>query len=695
MAMSEPFQALAATEFRSLKIHRGSEKEDLSCSFEIHDVETGICSYTAISYVWGTPEDPHFKCYVDGFPFCIRQNAYSVLRRLQSADEDVLVWLDTLCVNQKDKTEKSQQIRLMCRIYERAQSTSIWLGQADDSTKHVFDYANTLDIAKIMDEINSYNRSNRSNHETKSFLLDELVSHPERNSLVNGIAQIFHATWFSRVWIRQEAAVGGDPYALRGPYIFTWVQLTALAFLFMPRFKMSWPDWATFRYYEIEPSITTLLSINHYRTREIHHSTYMLFGHMVNARTSLATVPHDKVYAMSGMVSGFERSKWGPLLEPNYNLSWQEVYVMTAKFLFTQFHINWLVLEEAGLIHQGVNSDLPSWVPDWRYNSPEQFVRPHDWSAGGASSQVKATVLNLSKRERRKLLTYKGFASIMPLCGMSEKHEEKQVKNQVLLKDTNSTRQEDRRQEEILRIQGEWLQTQKSASRAPSILEISVLLQDKITYICPRSISFVESELIAFREAIVSCDKQNLRFLQSLKDDQYITSESLVTAYNKTLISSQDFEDKHASGDIDASAKEWRNWLKDGDLANPPPYHKVIENSSAFRDHSFAWTENGYMALLPCFTQAGDHIVVFSGYKMPYVIRPVKEWYMLIGMCYIHGMMSHNASTLIEEFDIKLQRGEVIIKRPQGDVRANGKKYDAGRYVDILQTLGKRNVKLI
>ena len=93
-------------------------------------------------------------------------------------------------------------------------------------------------------------------------------------------------------------------------------------------------------------------------------------------------------------------------------------------------------------------------------------------------------------------------------------------------------------------------------------------------------------------------------------------------------------------------------------MARKPAYHLAIELSFMFRDCNFAYTASGYMALVPSLTRVGDEIVVFPGYQTPFVIRPVMEWYMLGGMCYVHGMMHSDASTLIEEFNIKFEGGK-------------------------------------
>ncbi len=48
---------------------------------------------------------------------------------------------------------------------------------------------------------------------------------------------------------------------------------------------------------------------------------------------------------------------------------------------------------------------------------------------------------------------------------------------------------------------------------------------------------------------------------------------------------------------------------------------------------------NGYIGLLPEAAQEGDQLCVFMGGRTPFVIRPIKENYQLIGACYVHGII--------------------------------------------------------
>jgi hypothetical protein len=48
-------------------------------------------------------------------------------------------------------------------------------------------------------------------------------------------------------------------------------------------------------------------------------------------------------------------------------------------------------------------------------------------------------------------------------------------------------------------------------------------------------------------------------------------------------------------------------------------------------------TEKGFLASAPYTTEVGDRIVVLSGARLPFVLRPVEDHYKLIGPCYVHG----------------------------------------------------------
>lgn len=76
-------------------------------------------SYCAVSYTWGAVS-PVYSIMLNGKQLNVRENIYQFLERLQQRGEERLLWVDSICINQVDDKEKSDQVRLMGRIYQSA-----------------------------------------------------------------------------------------------------------------------------------------------------------------------------------------------------------------------------------------------------------------------------------------------------------------------------------------------------------------------------------------------------------------------------------------------------------------------------------------------------------------------------------------------------------------------------------------------
>jgi len=88
--------------------------------------------YTAISYTWGAPSS-YEMIKIEGLEYKVSPNVYSILRGKRSTNHNVLLWIDSICINQEDSREKSTQVALMRRIFEEASSTIAWIGDVDST----------------------------------------------------------------------------------------------------------------------------------------------------------------------------------------------------------------------------------------------------------------------------------------------------------------------------------------------------------------------------------------------------------------------------------------------------------------------------------------------------------------------------------------------------------------------------------
>jgi hypothetical protein len=126
--MASVYQSLPERSIRFLKLHPHQDDGLISCSFSIQHInnEVSAPTYIALSYAWGRDHLTN-HILIDDETVEVRQNLYEFL--LQCGRWDA-IWIDTLCINQEDSSEGSQQVQMMGSIYSSAQVVWAWLGPA-------------------------------------------------------------------------------------------------------------------------------------------------------------------------------------------------------------------------------------------------------------------------------------------------------------------------------------------------------------------------------------------------------------------------------------------------------------------------------------------------------------------------------------------------------------------------------------
>ena len=69
--------------------------------------------------------------------------------------------------------------------------------------------------------------------------------------------------------------------------------------------------------------------------------------------------------------------------------------------------------------------------------------------------------------------------------------------------------------------------------------------------------------------------------------------------------------------------------------------------TSASEGRIFARTGRGYYVLGPAVLEAGDVVGVLFGSKVPFCLRPMGKRYLLVGECYVHGLMKGEAISML------------------------------------------------
>ena len=60
-------------------------------------------------------------------------------------------------------------------------------------------------------------------------------------------------------------------------------------------------------------------------------------------------------------------------------------------------------------------------------------------------------------------------------------------------------------------------------------------------------------------------------------------------------------------------------------------------------------SEKGYIGLVPIDCRSGDRICVLSGCSIPVILRQKGDYHILIGECYVHGIMDGQAIQQLRE----------------------------------------------
>ncbi|KAH8599186.1 heterokaryon incompatibility protein-domain-containing protein, partial [Bisporella sp. PMI_857] len=112
-------------DIRVLYIEPGSGNDPIQCTLELVSlINPG--TYTALSYCWGSLTLTA-KIIVNTQVTPVRANLATALKSLREHGF-LRVWVDALCINQEDRSERSLQVRNMIHIYSLAKFVFVWTG---------------------------------------------------------------------------------------------------------------------------------------------------------------------------------------------------------------------------------------------------------------------------------------------------------------------------------------------------------------------------------------------------------------------------------------------------------------------------------------------------------------------------------------------------------------------------------------
>jgi hypothetical protein len=84
--------------------------------------------FEALSYAWGDTTASS-QIFANKDEFKVTVSLKTALRYIRDQNAVRMLWIDAICINQRDNMERSEQVSLMGRIYSSAICDLLWLGE--------------------------------------------------------------------------------------------------------------------------------------------------------------------------------------------------------------------------------------------------------------------------------------------------------------------------------------------------------------------------------------------------------------------------------------------------------------------------------------------------------------------------------------------------------------------------------------
>lgn len=649
----EPLQS--AREIRILILHAAdpTSPDFISCHLETVSLDSDV-KYTAVSYHWGdsTKRRP-ILC--DNSIVHVTVNLYNALRDWRPTDGNIRLWADAICINQKDNTERSVQVRKMGEVYSCAERVWVWLGEGS----YVFSQA-----YRLIDEI--YDRFELGHIDDKYFLEVLASWGPElhqnlkkwrddhiiaasaamlkvekelaRGLLVPGdiedwvsMSSLFSLPWFRRKWIIQEIVFAREALIFCGVQSIQWERLRrvsevlpdCLANMKLRNFPIYNPYHKLLSRLQKTPLSAFIASTSANRS--------MLF--LLTSTSQFECLdPLDRYFALHSLSAESREAGWP--LEPDYSLTPQDISFRFGKWnLVTKRDPSILALVETDALP---TSRTPSWVPS--FDTHGSFIggdlgEKNHWQCSGDSNldaQVSDTELTLRIRGRTI-----DFVARVEAEDSAVEHQAREL----------------------------WSSIPALQRLSSSIQQVLNNVQAQLSMPTLPLQSREDSPLIQLLQPAIRFRGMLLDLVEKVHEYHTEISTRMHVALLDTL--TFDIFDPKLKPDSECS-NTFKEVLREILQGRPRPGAELQElmQNPKFRalyeglvdtSRRYCATKKDMIAVVPKVSDVGDKICLFYGCPLPYVIHLEKDGtYRLVGPCYLHGMMQGEAMQMpnVDEFFI-------------------------------------------
>ena len=611
--------------FRVLLLGPGKDNQPICCTLLACNFLDNI-PYEAISYAWGD-EISKATISCNSTDLAVTQDLESCLTALRSDSETRTLWIDQICINQNDVDEKSAQVSIMGAIYRSAARVVVWLGPASPDSDQALSFIVELCLA-----FSAYYHLHGGEGDPLG-AEDEIVriepsgfELPARNDPQwMALSEVLDRKWFSRYWIVQEVMANDKVIVQCGDCQLDWWILRWLNWVL----QQYSPLLARLSYNERDPAGPGLLAaLGDAENWRSNHQTASTEASEISDTNSLSSfsmllqifsrqsvkLDCDRIYSLLGLANS-------PVLRHinvDYRLSTCKVYMdLAVKSMKNDCNLNYLNFVEYS--EDTTLEELPSWVPDWtnapkskskgikdmdydlfRASGPQPIHEP--FRVSGTKLLVTARLIDVIGSQRMKFPTVAGA-----LIGRGVDYDK------LIL----SYMEEDVEFYGLVENAIDACQPYGNRETTSSTM-CRLLLRDWF-----RSPMYDGPTIGNYEEGIREL-REYTPWLREAIDKFQECGDSIAM-----------------KGWLDSIAM--KGWL----LLHPEPVTKYCGTVSfvtviapQLRGNAIVKTREGFMANVPQQAKTGDIIAIVNGCRTPLILRRCEpNGYILIGDCYVHGIM--------------------------------------------------------
>lgn len=338
---------------------KGLPDDSLHCTLE-HVSRDSEVPYTALSYAWGN-EDERCLIRVGGMLHYIGANLNAALRELQGEADDVILWIDQICINQSDDDEKNHQVSQMKDIYSKAERVVAWLGPAaddsdllmfwlkqmsavDTSAKALRDFVAYHNTPECMETIPiAFDKFCRRKYWTRLWIIQELGV--ARSLTLNcGSASLTCEEWYDS-WLQIESS--RETLKSNTEFLCCIAKsYTSSAFSFSQgimghriRYQLGVDQPTNFLFRVVVTVLVLELDYNHPET----------------------SFPRDRIFSLLGLAC--DAAAFPSFPDYANSTTCEDVYEEAARCFLRQGHVD--VLSYCQFPRSERNRRLATWAPDW------------------------------------------------------------------------------------------------------------------------------------------------------------------------------------------------------------------------------------------------------------------------------------------------------------------------------------------